>query len=191
MAGPSSTSTDDADAPASTIAASIRSAIPPAAPRRPACTAAITAADGSPASIGTQSATSTPRARPAAPVTIPSVSKSSAGAGPVVTDARAAGRSPLSTLVTSVPCTCRIHTTDPGGRPAARASLALLAATAAGESPTPPPRLNESYGAADTPPRLVVTMRRIRRGARPPDTDAITPEPADPRVETGSGVMAP
>src|SRR5664280_3023701 len=130
MAGPSNTSIDDADAPASTIAATIRNAIPSAAPRRPACTAAITPATGSPARIGTQSATSTPRARPAVLVTIPSVSGSpvsgspvagspvsgsSAIAGPVVAADPSAGRSTPSTGVTPVPCTCRIHTTDSGG----------------------------------------------------------------------------
>ena len=92
----------------------------------------------SPSSTGTQSAVSTAKAKPGTVVTSPSLAGTGLLRGP-------------STTVTVVLCVCSIHTTRSSGSPRCRAKRVRLAATAAGSSPTWSPRLNESYGGADTP----------------------------------------
>src|SRR4051794_16763033 len=118
-------------------------------PSRPACTAATTPASASLSSTGTQSATSTHSTRPRVVVTRASVSGTGASDGP-------------STTATPLPCTCVIQTSASPGTPSSRASRSRLAATSAGASPTCAPRLNESYGGADRPPRRSVTTLRGR-----------------------------
>jgi hypothetical protein len=136
-------------APASRIASSAAGSTPAAAPARPACTAAITRACGSAIKIGTQSAVSATRARPWREVTTASVAGTAGACGP-------------STIVAVAPCTWSIHSSRSPARPMPSASRRRFAATCAGSSPMPVPRLNDSYGGTDTPPARVVTTRRIR-----------------------------
>src|SRR3954470_15841563 len=131
------------------MAARAAGTTPRRTPSRPACTAATTPATGSASSTGTQSATSTQSTSPGVAVT--SASTSATGFS-----------SASSTIATPVPCTWLIQTSWSVPTPSSRASRSRLAATSAGWSPTCPPRLNESYGDAERPPRRSVTTRRGR-----------------------------
>src|SRR3954454_16012227 len=146
-------------------------------PSRPACIAATTPASASLSSTGTQSATSTQSTSPRAVVTRESVSGTGPSCGP-------------STTTTPLPCTCVIQTRCSPGTPSSRARRSRLAATSSGRSPTCAPRLKESYGDADRPPRRSVTTLRGRTAGRAagsvvpevPVTDGGTPGcPAPPR----------
>src|SRR5687768_7551657 len=118
-------------------------------PLRPACTAATTPATESARRTGTQSATRTHRTSP----------------GVAVTNASAPGTGPScgpSTTATPVPCTWDIQTSRSSATANSRATRLRFAATAAGSSPTWSPRLKESYGETERPPRRSVTTLRGR-----------------------------
>jgi hypothetical protein len=120
------------------MASSVASTIPASSPGRPACTAAMTPAAGSAKSTGTQSATSTTRARSVAVVTTASHSGGSAGHGP-------------STDL-DVRTVALVHEHQPISRhPSSAASRARLIDTWSGSSPTWRARLSPSKGAEAHP----------------------------------------
>ncbi len=104
-------------------------------PGRPAWTAPTTPARTSCSRTGTQSATSTARARSVARVTIPSTAGASPAQGP-------------STSTTSVPCTWFMKTSRSRDRSTSCARASRLASTSAAASPTWPPR----FRPANAPP---------------------------------------
>ena len=148
-----------ARAPRSRMAATTRPTMPAVMPGRPACTAPTTPACLSWRSTGTQSATSTPRATPGVRVTTASTSGTGPDHGP-------------STSTTSLPCTWFISTRLSRGTPTAAATASRLDSTAAGSSPTCPPRLRPAYGPDPRPGDRSVNAR-----------STVRPDPAAERVD--------
>src|SRR5512133_2916357 len=140
MDGPTHARRRDAGAPASRASARTPSAAAPAiVPRQPAWTAATAPVSGSASRTGTQSATDTQAATPGVRVTTTSASTAGA-AGPSARTARA-------------PCTWR---TRANRSPVSRSRRAQFSATAAGSSPTWPPRFRLANAPDDAPPLRVV-----------------------------------
>ncbi|GAA1394431.1 hypothetical protein GCM10009639_28560 [Kitasatospora putterlickiae] len=83
--------------------------------------------------------------------------------GRSVTTASTVGACPAGcrpvTTATSAPCTWFIQTTSAGSRPSARAAIARFSRTAAGSSPTAPPRFSSPYDEVLTPPHRVVKAK--------------------------------
>src|SRR4051794_2546867 len=158
MLGPTAAYMRSTRAPSSIIVVRAAGSTPPASPRRPACTAAMTPARRSHISTGVQSATSTTSASPGAAVTRASASGSCIGTS--------------SKTATPTPWTCRMVTSE-AGTPRAERTRSRLAATACGSSPTWSARLSSSYGATLPPPwRSVTATPTPRRSSRCPNTPA-------------------
>ena len=140
-------------APRRTMASSAAGTTPATRPGRPACAAPATPATGSASSTGVQSAVSTASGSPRRAVTTAS--------------ARGRVATPRAVDDCDVPAVHLMHP-DHARRVDAqrRGGACAVARTAAVSSPTEPPRLRLSRGAALTPPHLSVKAKCAPRRSR-------------------------